>query len=93
MNDNDRFLSVRQAAERTTLSRRTLQSLLARGELPCYRVGGRVLLKWNDVLALIERGKEVRSGRKKERRLSAVAQDVLDALRVKAAQGGGARGA
>jgi excisionase family DNA binding protein len=53
--DRAALLTVAEAAEELRVSRRTVQRLIARGEVPHVRIGRRPLLRSRDLDALIER--------------------------------------
>jgi len=44
-----RLMTIQSAAERTTLSRRSIQRLVRDGVLPCYRLLGRIRISESDV--------------------------------------------
>jgi len=48
------------AARYLGIKLRTLDALLASGELPCSRIGRRVVILYDDLDALLERGKRER---------------------------------
>lgn len=51
--DDDRFIHVKEAARLTTLSEISIRRYLTQGKLRRFKVGGRTLLKYSDVIALI----------------------------------------
>jgi excisionase family DNA binding protein len=50
----DCYLSVAELPGLTSLSLRTWRGFISRGDLPHFRVGGRVLVKWADVVEFLE---------------------------------------
>lgn len=50
---DDRYLSIKEAIKYSTLSRITLWTHRKNGRLKFYRIGGRVLLRKNDLDSLI----------------------------------------
>ena len=49
MESSDRFLTVAEAAERTTLSVRTIRRQIHAGRLPARRAGSRILISEADL--------------------------------------------
>jgi excisionase family DNA binding protein len=53
MND-DRFMGAPALPGLTGVGLRTWRSIIAKGEIPVYRVGSRVLVRWSEVVAYLE---------------------------------------
>lgn len=52
--NTNKLLTIRGAAERSTLSRRSIQRLVRDGTLPHYRLLGRIRVSENDVDKFVE---------------------------------------
>ena len=50
------LVSVAQAAELLSISKRSVHTLVSKGALPCVRVGTRKLIRTSDLLAFAKRG-------------------------------------
>ena len=57
-----RLLSVREAAAVLGISERTIRSLVSRGELPCVRIGRRVLFDPQDLETFIHKQRRTFDG-------------------------------
>jgi excisionase family DNA binding protein len=54
MTDEEKWIGTTQAAQKTGLSRRTLQEYAEDGKLPSYKVGRNVLFKLPELVAWME---------------------------------------
>lgn len=54
-----RLFAVRALAETTTIPASTIYTLIAKGELPCHRIGRSVRVAEQDWLAYLEAQREV----------------------------------
>jgi excisionase family DNA binding protein len=58
LSDMPKAVTVKQAAQMTGLSERTIRRLIDRGELPCVRVGGRsIRIRVEDIRRLLDAGR------------------------------------
>ena len=49
------FLSVREASKLLGISKRSLYSYIEAGLFPAIRIGRRILIRKNDIMALVEK--------------------------------------
>jgi excisionase family DNA binding protein len=68
------FFDLTSAEERYPLSRRTLQTLIYNGQLQAYRVGGKLIVKRDDLERLLT---ATPVGEDIDRMVKAVAEEVL----------------
>jgi len=54
MNENRRWLSVKEAASRLGIHEITLYRLCSRGQIPAAKLGGRLLIDWKQLEANLE---------------------------------------
>ena len=59
MRENKDYVSVREAAWRSSMSEKTIRNIIRNDALPHYRNGGsgKILLRWPDFVAWMERRK------------------------------------
>lgn len=55
--NGERYITDRELAEQLKLTRRTLAEYRINGKLPYYKIGGKLLYKEKDILALLERNR------------------------------------
>lgn len=53
--NGERYITDRELAEQLKLTRRTLAEYRINGKLPYYKIGGKLLYKEKDILALLEK--------------------------------------
>ena len=70
----ENFLDLTSAEKRYPISRRTLQSRIYNGELTAYRVGGKLIVKRDDLERLLTASPV---GADLDRMVNTVAQEVL----------------
>ena len=55
--NGERYITDRELAEQLKLTRRTLAEYRINGKLPYYKIGGKLLYKEKDILALLEKNR------------------------------------
>ena len=55
--NGERYITDCELAEQLKLTRRTLAEYRINGKLPYYKIGGKLLYKEKDILALLERNR------------------------------------
>ena len=58
--NGERYITDCELAEQLKLTRRTLAEYRINGKLPYYKIGGKLLYKEKDILALLERNRVAR---------------------------------
>jgi len=62
MNENRRWLSIREVAQKLNMHEVTLYRLAARGQVPSAKLGGKVLIDWKKLEERLEQQTQNRLG-------------------------------
>ena len=55
----EKFIGIKEASEFLDVKQSTIYSWRHRGQVPCYKVKGRVLFRLSELNAFAEKGKEL----------------------------------